>query len=362
MKRTVDEGGLTKRQRTSPAFIFDLLAEDGNLFQVVCMHLPFQTFARLARVNTFYRKLIAEYTPAKIEEWLDIHSRETDHDEKVVYLSRANRMYVDNQITQSQFKQLQDTLFPDNPDLCLKIAKKWSPTKWFDFERHSRYELKKLLIRSRPPDEVLLRTNWNVTVECDITLLCGYRPATVAYIFTERGNWTHECEIDDPRDIDVSLFQKSSPDHILMSWFICGTVCMIIYNTVDFALLRTMPYFFKLNKFIIYRNTPYTASMIAELGSPCEYSAALCYGDHFPPFELIEWMHTSSEYIDFHQLMNTCSGQSRKFPCFTKSIHYLMNHHCIDCFVQELNETGKINKSKYKALKDAIESVNKNSV
>lgn len=124
MERAIDYGVLSKRQRTSPAFFFDLLADCGNLFQVVCMHLPFQTFARLARVNTFYRKLIAEYTPAKIEEWLEIHSRETDHDEKVVYLSRANRMYVDNQITQSQFKQLQDTLFPNDLDLCRKITKK----------------------------------------------------------------------------------------------------------------------------------------------------------------------------------------------------------------------------------------------
>lgn len=362
MKRTVDEGGLTKRQRTSPAFIFDLLAEDGNLFQVVCMHLPFQTFARLARVNTFYRKLIAEYTPAKIEEWLEIHSRETDHDEKVVYLSRANRMYVDNQITQFQFRQLQNTLFPDNPDLCRKINKKWSPTKWFDSERHSRYELRKLLIRSRPPDEVLIRTNWNVTVACDTTLIYGYRPATVAYIFTELDGWTHECDIDNPHDMDVSLFQKSCPDHILMSRFTCVTIRTIIYNTMDFALLRTMPYFFKLKKFLTYRNTPYTASMIAELGSPKEYKVNLYRGDHFPPFELIKWLHTSSKLMNFNKFVYAYSSQPRKFPCFTDSIHYLMNNHCIDGFIHELNETGKINKRKYKALKDAIESVNKHSV
>lgn len=198
-----------------------------------------------------------------------------------------------------------------------------------------------------------------MTVECDTTLIRGYRPATVAYIFTERDNWTHECEIDDPRDMDISLFQKSCPDHILMSRLTCVTIRTIIYNTVDFALLRTMPYFFKLKNFIAHRNTSYTASMIAELGSPKEYKVNLYCGDHFPPFELIKWLHTSNKDTNFNKFVYAYSSQPRKFPCFTDSIHYLMNNHCIDGFIQESNETGKLNKEKYKPLRDAIESMPK---
>lgn len=355
MKRTVNESDFSKRQRTSPAFIFDLLAEDGNLFQLVCMQLPFQTFARLARVNTFYRKLIAEYTPAKIEEWLDIHSRETNHDEKVVYLSRANRMYVDNQITQFQFKRLQDELFPNNLYICRKISKKWAPTKWFN-NIESTHELKKLFTRSRPPDEIL-KNQMGFTVDCSTTLICGYRPATVAYFFTQH---VHMCVIDDHDAVDISLFQKSCPDHILMSRLTCTAIRRVIYNTVDFALLRTMPYFFKLRKFITYRDISYTASMISELGTPSDYKFALeYYSRYFPPYQLIIWLHTSSKNTNFNELVHEHLLQTCRFPCFTDSIHYLMNNHCIDGLVRKLNETGKINKKKYKALKDAIESLPK---
>jgi hypothetical protein len=357
MKRTVSESILSKKQKTTLEFVFDLLAEDEYLFQIICMHLPFQTFAHLARVNTFYRKLMSVNTPAKIEQWLEIHSHETERNEKVVYLSRANRMYVDNQITKFQFNRLKVELFPNNPYTCGIIVKKWSPLQWFD-NISSEYELKKLFVRSRPPDEIILERTMGFTADCSTTLLCGYRPATIAHIFAGH---IHFCVIDDRDDVDVSLFQKSCPDHILMSKLTCAAIRTRIYNTMDFAVLRTMPYFFELRKFIVHRDKPYTVSMISELGTLSDYKSTLEYSRYFPPCELIKWIHTSRKNYKFAVFVYEQLSRPLQFPCFADSIRYLMNNHCIDGLVRELSESGDLDKKRYKAFKDALETVNKNS-
>lgn len=346
MKRTISESALVKRQKQSPSFFFDLLAEHGNLFQAVCMHLPFQTFARLARINPFYRNLITNCTPAKIDQWLELHAHEKPETERLVYAWRAQRMFVDKQINQIQYTLFIDELYCDTPRDNRPLLKKWDAI-WGGNPTRQQF------IRCRPPDESLLSKD--VYSGCEILLL-GYRPATVALRYTKE----HVCEIEEPGDMDISLFQQSCPDHILMSKLACDPIRSVIYNVVDFALLESMPYFFKMMKFVRYRKTPYTAAMISKLGSPSEYfDICLDYGNYFPPVDLIKWLHSSIANIDFGIFMQRHFRHSDVFPCFNESIHYLMTNHCIDEYIDRMTTTGKINKRGYAPLKSAIESMPK---
>jgi hypothetical protein len=346
MKRTISEGALTKRQKQSPAFFFDLLAEHGNLFQVVCMHLPFQTFARLARINPFYRNLITNCTPAKIDQWLDLYAHEKNETERLVYVWRAHRMFVDKQINQIQYTQFIEKLYCDTSPKRRPRLKNWHDVIWGG--KLTRQQL----IRCRLPDEAWLSEGDYFGCEM---LLLGCRPATIAI----RYNKNHHCEITEPSDMDISLFQWSCPDHILMSKLACDTIRRVIYNVPDFALLETMPYFFKMKKFLYYRKTSYTAAMISKLGTPSEYFDMLKFSTYFPPFDLIKWLHSAIADIDFNAFMRDHFNSSDVFPCFNDSIYYLMNNHCIDNFIEHLTTTGKINKRGYAPLKSAIESMPK---
>lgn len=346
MKRTISEGVLAKRQRQSPSFFFDLLAEHGNLFQVICMHLSFQTFARLARVNTFYRNLITNCTPAKIDQWLERYAHEKNETERLVYLWRAHRMFADKQINQIQYARFTDKLYYDTSPKRRPRLKKWHDAKW------GGKLTRRQLIRCRLPDEAWLSEG--DYFGCEILLL-GYRPATIARRYSKE----HVCKIKEHGDMDISLFQRSCPDHILMSKLTCNSIRSVIYNGVDFALLESMPYFFKMIKFLRYRKTPYTATMISKLGSPSEYFDMLKFSTYFPPFDLIKWLHSAIADIDFNAFMRDHFNSSDVFPCFNDSIYYLMNNHCIDNFIEHLTTTGKIDKRGYAPLKSAIESMPK---
>jgi hypothetical protein len=345
MKRTISESALVKRQKQSPSFLFDLLAEHGNLFRVVCKHLPFQTFARLARVNTFYRKLIADWTHAKIDQWLERYAHEKNETERLVYLWRAHRMFADKQINQIQYARFTDELYCDTlPDLRPRL-KNWDAIWGGNATRQQ-------LIRCRPPDESLLSED--AYSGCEILLL-GYRPATIARRYTKE----HICKIKEHGDMDISLFQRSCPDHILMSKLACNSIRSVIYNVVDFALLESMPYFFKMRKFVHYRKTPYTAAMISKLGSPSEYFDSLRYTDYFPPLDLIKWSRKYINDIDFNNFVKVRVKYANVFPCFCESIRYLLDNHCINQFIERLTTTGKINKRGYAPLKSAIASMPK---
>jgi hypothetical protein len=304
-----------KRQRMQESSIVHLVL-NSMITSFFVESLSHQLFARLSRCCRNFRDTLAILKPQKVDQLLALYARRTGDLAQMVGVSRAYRMFRDNQITETQYRILYNTFYlKDNQPLLnldsrtkdgyfitqlSHVATSWYPPvscfRWSEnFPTDKHFQSLKQIRYPYPLDLMPFGTSsFALELACqgyDLFILgrAIERRASPAYMKTHVGKWNSVEDVDfwTVKQLceRVPRLYDEFPDHILE----------LLVNEHGNATWLQLPRLISVKTFVALRTQPYELADVLRLGfSPKEFSTVKVGFNLLPPVSVLAWLHADN--------------------------------------------------------------------
>lgn len=308
----------SKRQNREESSILCLVM-DSHVVTFFVEVISHQLFARLSRCCKKFKGILAIFKTQKIDQLLALYASRTGEVDRLVGVSRAYRMFRDNQITESQYRTLYNTFYLNDCQRMLDLDKRdeygsfmpwrfdafsvWNPPvscfRWSENSPVDQHLQSLKQIRYPDPLEIMPLNTTAFALE----LACqGYDLWILGRIVERRtGGYhakTYVGKWNSLEDIDfwtvkqlcekIPRLYQEFPDHIIQ----------MLVNEEGNATWLQIPRLISVEKFVSLRTQPYELADILRLGfSAKEFSTVKTEFNMLPPVSVMAWLHSYNPYF-----------------------------------------------------------------